>query len=108
MDGIVKLQIMNCSKYLYLALTSCILMGTSLWSQFIKVNAELDMRRLSEGDRQIFSSLAVDIKNYYLNTQFAADVSDLEIVIDIRLVLESVSRGGRQTTSMPRRFSVIN
>ena len=98
MDGIVKLQIMNCSKYLYLALTSCILMGTSLWSQFIKVNAELDMRRLSEGDRQIFSSLAEDIENYYLNTQFSSDVSDLGIVIDIRLVLESVSQGGSQTT----------
>ena len=98
MDGIVKLQIMNCSKYLYLALISCILMGTSLWSQFIKVNAELDMRRLSEGGRQIFSFLAEDIENYYLNTQFSSDVSDLGIVIDIRLVLESVSQGGSQTT----------
>ena len=75
MDGVVKLQIMNCSKYLYLTLTSCILMGTSLWSQFIEVNAELDMRRLSEGDRQIFSSLAEDIENYYLNTQFSSDMS---------------------------------
>ena len=28
----------------------------------------------------------------------AADVSDLEIIIDIRLVLESVSLGGSQTT----------
>ena len=98
MDGFVKLQIMNCSKYLYLALTSCILMGTSLWSQFVKVNAELDMRRLSEGGRQIFSSLAEDIENYYLNTRFLSNVSDLGIVIDIRLVLESVSLGRSQTT----------
>ena len=98
MDGIVKLQIMNWSKYLYLALTTCILIETSLLSQFVKVNAELDMRRLSEGDRQIFSSLAEDIENYFLNTQFSSDVSDLEIVIDIHVVLESVSQGGSQTT----------
>ena len=94
MDGVLKLQIMNVCKYLYLSLTVCLLMGTSLWSQFVEVNADIDMRRLSEGERQIFFSLAEDIENYYRNTQFASDVSDLEIVIDIRLVLESVIPGG--------------
>ena len=75
-----------------------LLIGSLAWSQFIEVNADLDMRRLSEGDRQIFISLAEDIENYYLNTQFSSVVSDLGMVIDIRLVLESVSRGGSQTT----------
>mgnify|MGYP000969972411 FL=1 len=98
MDGIVKLQIMNWSKYLYLALTACILMETGLWSQFVEVNAELDMRRLSEGDRQLFETLTKDIENYYLNTPFAADLDDLDMTIDLRLVLESVSRGGNQIT----------
>ena len=98
MNGVLKLQIMNWCKYLYLSLAVCLLMGTRLWSQFVEVNAELDMRRLSEGDRQIFSFLAEDVKNYYLNTQFSSDVSDLDIVIDIHLVLESVSQGGNQTT----------
>jgi len=98
MDGIVKLQIMNWSKYLYLALTACILTETGLWSQFVEVNAELDMRRLSEGDRQLFETLTEDIKNYYLNTPFAADLEDLDMIINLRLVLESVSRGGNQTT----------
>ena len=63
MDGIVKLQIMNWSKYLYLALTVCILIETGLWSQFVEVNAELDMRRLSEVDRQLFETLTVDVEN---------------------------------------------
>ena len=98
MDGIVKLQIMNWSKYLYLALTTCILIETGLWSQFVEVNVELDMRRLSEGDRQLFETLTEDIKNYYLNTPFAADLEDLDMIINLRLVLESVSRGGNQTT----------
>ena len=98
MDGVVKLQIMNWSKYLYLALTICILMEASLFSQFIEVNAELDMRRLSEGDRQLFETLTVDVENYYLNTQFSADLDDLNMVIDLRLVLESVSHGGSQIT----------
>ena len=98
MDGIVKLQIMNWSKYLYLALTAFILIETGLWSQFVEVNAELDMRRLSEGDRQLFETLTEDIENYYLNTQFATDLDDLDMTIDLRLVLESVSRGGNQIT----------
>ena len=96
MDGIVKLQIMIWSKYLYLTLTACILMETSLWAQFVEVNTELDMRRLSEGDRQLFETLTEDVENYYLNTQFSADLDDLNMAIDLRIVLESVSRGGSQ------------
>ena len=78
------------------------ILGISIWSigwgQFVEVNTDLDMRRLSEGDRQLFNSMAVDMKHYYLNTQFSQDVSDLKMIIDIHLVLESVSRGGSQTT----------
>ena len=78
------------------------ILGISIWSigwgQFVEVNVDLDMRRLSEGDRQLFNSMAVDMKHYYLNTQFSQDVSDLKMIIDVHLVLESVSQGGSQTT----------
>ena len=86
------------NKYFNFSTVIFLLTGSFAWSQFVEINAELDMRRLSEGDRQLFDTMADDIENYYLNTQFSADVSDLEMVIDIRLVLESVSRGGSQTT----------
>ena len=86
------------SKFFNLSATFFLLMGSFAWPQFAEVNAELDMRRLSEGDRQIFISFAENIENYYLNTQFSADVSDLGMIIDIRLVLESISQGGSQTT----------
>ena len=89
---------MNWSKYLYLALTACILIETGLWSQFIEVSVKLDMRRLGEGDRQLFETLTEDIENYYLNTPFSADLDDLDMIIDLRLVLESVSHGGNQIT----------
>ena len=59
---------------------------------------DLDMRRLSEGDRQLFNSIVEDMKQYYLNTLFSPDVDDLKMSIDFHLVLESVSRGGSQTT----------
>ena len=86
------------SKFFNLSATFFLLMGSFAWPQFAEVNAKLDMRRLSEGDRQIFISFTEDIENYYLNTQFSSDVSDLGMIIDIRLVLESVSLGGSQTT----------
>ena len=86
------------NKYFNFSTVIFLLTGSFVWSQFVEINAELDMRRLSEGDRQLFDTMADDIENYYLNTQFSTDVSDLEMVIDIRLVLESVSRGGSQTT----------
>ena len=86
------------NKYLHYSVAFFLLIGSFIWSQFIEVNAEVDLRRLSEGDRQLFTTLAEDIENYLLNTQFSADAIDLEVVIDIRLVLESVSRGGSQTS----------
>jgi len=98
MKSILKLQIMVQNKYLHYSVAFFLLIGSFIWSQFIEVNAELDLRRLSEGDRQLFTTLAEDIENYLLNTQFSADANDLEVVIDIRLVLESVSRGGSQTS----------
>jgi len=98
MKSILKLQIMVQNKYLHYSVAFFLLIGSFSWSQFIEVNAELDLRRLSEGDRQLFTTLAGDIENYLLNTQFSADDNDLEVVIDIRLVLESVSRGGSQTS----------
>ena len=98
MKSILKLQIMIQYKYLHYSVAFFLLIGSFGWSQFIEVNAELDLRRLSEGDRQLFTTLAEDIENYLLNTQFSVDANDLEVVIDIRLVLESVSRGGSQTS----------
>jgi hypothetical protein len=94
----LKLQNMIQNKYFNFNTVIFLLTGSFAWSQFVEINAELDMRRLSEGDRQLFDTMADDIENYYLNTQFSTDGSDLEMVIDIRLVLESVSRGGSQTT----------
>ena len=94
----LKLRNMIQNKYFNFSTVIFLLTGSFAWSQFVEINAELDMRRLSEGDRQLFDTMADDIENYYLNTQFSAVVSDLEMVIDIRLVLESVSRGGSHTT----------
>ena len=85
-------------KYLNFSTAIFLLIGSFSWAQFIEVNTELDLRRLSEGDRQLFTTLAEDIENYLLNTQFSATTNDLEMIVDIRLVLESVSQGGSQTT----------
>ena len=84
-------------KYLNFSTAIFLLIGSFSWAQFVEVNVELDLRRLSEGDRQLFTTLAEDIENYFLNTQFSATTNDLEMMVDIRLVFESVSRGGSQT-----------
>ena len=93
-----KLLYMKNKKYLPIFLIWLISLGSMGWGQFIEVNVDLDMRRLSEGDRQLFNSIAEDMKQYYLNTLFSPDVDDLKMSIDFHLVLESVSQGGSQTT----------
>ena len=85
-------------NYLPIFLIWLISLGSMGWGQFIEVNVDLDMRRLSEGDRQLFNSIAEDMKQYYLNTLFSPEVDDLKMSIDFHLVLESVSQGGSQTT----------
>ena len=92
-----KLYHMMFNKYLHFFIMPLIVIGTFAFGQFVEVNVDLDMRRLNEGDRQLFNTMTEDIKNYFLNTQFSSDVGDLEIIIDIRIVLESISRGGSQT-----------
>ena len=93
-----KLLHMLHEEYLRLFLILQFVFWSVGWGQFIEVNVDLDMRRLSEGDRQLFNTITEDIKNYLLNTQFSSDVIDLEMIIDIHFVLESVSQGGSQTT----------
>ena len=68
-----------------------------LFSQFVEVNVKLDMRRLNEGDKELFFSIAEDIESYFLNTRFSPDAGDLEIIVDFHLVLEGVSQGGSET-----------
>ena len=86
------------SKYFVFRFVTFLIMGSYALSQFIEVQIELDMRRLSEGDRQLFDTLAEDIENYFLNTQFSTEIENLNMVIDMRLILESVSQAGSQTT----------
>ncbi len=85
-------------KYIYLYFNLLLALGTIGWGQFVEANVDLDMRRLSEGDRQLFKTMTEDINNYFQHTQFSSDLGDGKMIIDIHLVLESVSRGGSQTT----------
>ena len=79
---------MKNKKYCAIFLIWLISLGSMGWGQFIEVNVDLDMRRLSEGDRQLFNSIAEDMKQYYLNTLFSPEVDDLKMSIDFHLVLE--------------------
>ena len=93
-----KLLHMLHEKYLRLFLILQLAFWSVGWGQFIEVNVDLDMRRLSEGNRQLLSSLEEDMELYFLNTQFSPEVSDLKVSMDFHLILESVSQGGSQTT----------
>ena len=88
---------MKINKYLYFFQFLLLLFNSVCYSQFIEVNAELDLRRLSEGDKQLFTTLKNDIENYLLNTKFSSEANDLEIFMTIRLVVESVSKNSSQT-----------
>ena len=82
-----KLLAMQYKKY-SINVILLILMTFSIgFSQFFEVEVEVDMRRLSEGDRQLLYSLKDELKKYFMNTQFSED-SDIELIIHFRLVIE--------------------
>ena len=85
---------MKLNKYLIITIFTLI---SLLKSQFIEFNIELDLRRLSESDRQLFETFAEDIENYFLNTQFGIGIDDLSVAIDCKFVLESISKNSSQT-----------
>jgi len=79
MKSILKLQIMIQYKYLHYSAAFFLLIGSFSWSQFIEVNAELDLRRLSEGDRQLFTTLAEDIDSRKTELQsLRNEIKDIE------------------------------
>ena len=36
------------------------------FGQFVEVNVDIDLRRLSEGDRQLFHGFGEDLEEYFL------------------------------------------
>ncbi|MDP6853295.1 MAG: DUF4835 family protein [Candidatus Marinimicrobia bacterium] len=93
-----KLQVMVHRKNRYYGGLLLVLLTCLSFAQFFQVNASLDLRRLSEGEKQLFDTFAEDMENYFLNTSFASEASDLDLVVEIKLVIESVNQGGSQTT----------
>jgi len=85
---------MKLNKYLIITIVTLISM---LKSQFIEFNIELDLRRLSESDRQLFETFVEDVENYFLNTQFGIGIDDLSVAVDCKFVLESISKNSSQT-----------
>ncbi len=87
---------MNRTKYIYYKLIFYLVIGCTAWTQFIEVNVEIDIRRLNDSEKQLFDNFSEEVKNYYLNTQFGTDISDLNIELFSRFIIESITYGGNQ------------
>ena len=87
---------MNRTKYIYYNIIFYLIIGCNAWAQFIEVNVEIDIRRLNDSEKKLFDNFTEDIKNYYLNTQFGTDISDLNIELFSRFIIESITYGGNQ------------
>jgi len=60
-------------------------------AQFIEVEVTVDDTSLrGDSGQYLTDSLVEQIKSYLLNTQFAPEESDIEMVINIRIIIESI------------------
>ena len=56
-------------KYLQIYFILLFAIGGIAEGQFIGADVNVDLRRLSEGDRQLFHTIAEDIEEYFLNKE---------------------------------------
>ena len=70
------------NKYLLIISVWLISLVSICSGQFVEVNVYLDLRRLSEGERQLFTTMTEDMQQYFLNSQFTPDIADMKMIID--------------------------
>lgn len=67
------------------------------FTQFTKVNVDVDTRLLRGGTEDIHTNaLREEIESYYMVSIFAPEATDLDLAVDIRLVIESVTDGNNR------------
>ncbi|NOZ08998.1 MAG: DUF4835 family protein [FCB group bacterium] len=66
-----------------------------LLSQFTEVEVTVDETRMrGESEHYLTNSLEEQMQTYLLNTRFAPDAEDIEMVINVRVVVESITDHG--------------
>ena len=81
-------------KYITHILLITILLSGFLFAQFGNVDVSFDDRLLRNGDRQQLLSLKDEIKQFFQNTEWDDEYSDLEIPLQIQIIFEGISSKG--------------
>lgn len=74
-----------------------IVLCSSLFAQFSKVDITFDDRLLRDGDRQELLPLKEEIRRFFVNTQWDEEYSDLEIQLHIQIIFDGTSAKGSET-----------
>jgi len=74
-----------------------ILLCNNAASQFTDVTVHLDTRLLrGSSEDYLLQDLKEQVESYYLISIFAPEAMDIDLVLDIRLVIESVTEGNNR------------
>ena len=60
------------------------------FSQFSKIDINVDYSNINENEMFIFENFEEEIKNYFLNNYFFDENDDLELILDINMIIESI------------------
>ncbi len=76
------------------------------FSQFSKIDINVDYSNINENEMFIFENFEEEIKNYFLNNYFFDENDDLELILDINMIIESVNtKGGEKIVTAQIMFS---
>ena len=76
------------------------------FSQFSKIDINVDYSNINENEMFIFENFEEEIKNYFLNNFFFDENDDLELILDINMIIESVNtKGGEKIVTAQIMFS---
>ncbi len=80
----------------YLPIILALFTGT-LSAQFAEVTVQMDVQRLKDRERQDLLGLEAAVRQFYLNSPWEEDISDLDMDLDLQLVFQSTVTIGNET-----------
>ena len=85
-------------RKLFSSILSIFFIITPIFSQFGSIKINFDDRLLRSDEKRDLLNLKEDIRQFYLNTNWDKEYSDLEIPLHIQLVFEGAATKGNVKT----------
>ena len=77
-------------KFIYIFLFTFFILNLS-FTQFKSIKSDSDLRRLKKNKYYILENFDDNVQKYFINNQFSKEYSDVDIILEIKWIIESIN-----------------